>query len=143
MKRPTALTSLVGILCWSAITVSMQAHAQDKSWQEGALHDVMSEAQLEEKKAKDLEERAAMERERKERRLRSVEQQIAKAKFRIEEYKARQTSAQNELDNLKVDLADMESRLQSIKAERDELDQSSQATVDYLEGHRKELNTKS
>jgi hypothetical protein len=127
-----------------AIASVSAANAQSGSnssqyYPEASLTQIYSQEQIEQKKADELEQKTIQQRDLYEKQKREVEQQVAAHRYHIEGLKMQQEKAQGELDLLAVDLQHVSGDLASYQAEHQQLDESSKATVAYLQGQRQEL----
>ncbi len=113
-----------------------------KYYPEASLVQIYNQQQIEQKKAEDMEQKAVQDRDLYEKQRRDVETQVANHRFQIEGLKMRQEKAQSELDLLAVDLQHVNGDLSSYQAEHQQLQESSKATLYYLETQRTELAAK-
>ena len=144
MNQLRNLNILIGAL---VTTVAATANAQtdaisSKYYPEASLVQIYTQEQIEQKKADELESRAAQQRDNYEKQKREVEKQVAAHRFQIEGLKMQQEKAQGELDLLTVDLQHVNGDLSSYQAEHLQLDESSKATIKYLESQRTEMAAK-
>jgi len=100
---------------------------------------VMSQEDIEAKKAEDTESKAAIERDNYDRHVKDVEQKIAAHKYNIENLKMRQEKAQNEIDDLKTSISDVDSKLEGLSSESAKLEEDTQRTTEYLDTLRADL----
>lgn len=138
MLRPVLLT-LAMILTMSH---GQFGFAQSSSSAEATLHDVISESAMEEAKAKELEEKTAAEKDRLERRMRQVQQEISQKRYEIEGFKMRQEKAKQEMLNLSVGTEDLNAKLETIKREHAEFSQSTEETLKNLGSLKQEFSEK-
>jgi len=124
-----------------AIAYVSTATAQ-QYYPDASLTQIYTQEQIEQKKADELQNKALEQRDLYEKRKREVEQEIASHRFNIEGLKIQQDKAQSELDLLAVDLQHVNGDLASYQAEHQQLDESSKATMAYLEQQRKEFSDK-
>lgn len=135
-------TQLVYTMVIAAALYVPIGNAQSASYPESALHEVIKESAAEEAKAKEAEEKSVAERERYERRVRQVKQEIANKRYEIEGYKMRQDKAQQELAGLAVSISDLDARLQSLSDEHHEFNNNTAVQMRDLEAQRKEYTEK-
>lgn len=132
MKRLSQNACLIILLiAVKSVTASAQAG-------EALLLQTIKDAGSEESKAKQLEERASLERERSERRMKQVESEISNQRYMIQSYKARQDQAKREYDMLSITTVDLEKRLEDIKAEKKDFEKNSSEQIAALEAQRSE-----
>jgi len=125
------------VLC----TVSLNAQ-QARHYPDAALTHIFTQEQIEQKKADELEQKLVYQRDLIEKQKREVEKQVAAHRYSIEGIKMKQERAQAELETISVDLQHVNGDLASYQAEHQQLTESSQATLSYLNNQRDELATK-
>jgi hypothetical protein len=135
------------VICALLVASVSKAGAQSDStspkyYPEAALSEIYSQQQIEQRRAEELEQKAVQQRDLYEKKKREVEQQIAAHRFQIEGLKLQQEKAQNELDLLSTSMQHVTGDLSSYQAEHQQLDESSKATMQYLESQRTELAEK-
>lgn len=109
---------------------------------EAPLADVMSKEDIEQKKAEELEAKAAEQRDQYEKHKRDVEQQISAHKYNIEGLKMRQEKAQSEIEELNTALQDVNGRIEGLSSQSAKLEEDTQRTVEYLDSLRAELGNR-
>ncbi len=103
------------------------------NYPDAALADAMSQEEMERKRAEELEEKAAEKRAEYERHKREVELKISAYRSNIEALRARQEKAQQEIDSVKTDLADVGYKIEDLKAKNSGFEEKAQKTQEYLE----------
>lgn len=126
------------IVCLTTLLITVKSATAFAQAEEALLLQTIKDAGSEEAKAKQLEEKAAVERERSERRLKQVESEIANQRYMIQSYKLRQDKAKQEYDMLSVTTVDLEKKLEDIKAEKKDFEKNSGEQIANLEAQRTE-----
>ncbi len=129
----------------SAIAIASVSTANAQSGQyypEASLTQIYTQEQIEQKRADEMEHKAVEQRDYVEKQKREVEKQVAAHRYNIEGMKMKQEKAQSELDSIAVDLSHVNGDLASYQSEHQQLEESSKATLNYLEGQRNELANK-
>lgn len=130
------------ILAFTSFGFTIPAHTQGLSYPDAALVDAASEEDRERQKLEELEAKAAIERDRYEKRRREVEMKVSAHKYNIEGLKMQQEKAQGELETLKTEIAELDSRIDSLTKENTDVAEKNQKTIEHLDQARAEIDQK-